>query len=176
MTDLRGGKGRIRFRPAVGPGGRRRIIASPTVDGVPIPNQTLTTYRAPALVKTGTPRRVRLRRRGTRLTVRWSKARGAKRYGVVLKLSDGSTRSFRLSPRRRSLRIRPVPLSLSGSVRVSAQGVLMDWGRAKSARFKRLRRPFTVLDTDRSNERRTAAQQRRAEKRRAARRRAARRR
>ncbi len=169
----RGGKGRIRFRPAIGPAGRRKIIAIPTLRGQPIPNQTLTSYRAPGVVRTGRPRRVKLRRRGTRLTVRWSRARGAKRYGVLLRLADGTTRTYSLSTRRRSLRIRRVPRTLGGSVSVSAQGVLLDWGRGKSARFRRLSSPFTVLQTDRSNERRTATLKRRAAQRRAAKRRAA---
>ena len=80
---------------------------------------------------------------------------GAARYAVVLRLSDGSTRTFKVSGRRHSLRISRVPRERSGRVDVSARGVLGDWARPNSARFKRLRAPFTVQQTRTHNERRT---------------------
>jgi hypothetical protein len=149
-----GGRGRIRFTPAVGPAGTRHIVAIPTLDGTPIPEQTLASYQAPGVVKAGRPRRVQVRRKGTALSVSWGAAPGAARYGVVLRLSNGSMRIFKAAARRRSLRISRVALDQSGTVEVSAQGVLNDWGRPSSAGFRRLRQPFTVLQTKTSNERR----------------------
>ena len=52
------------------------------------------------------------------------------------------------------MRISRVALDQAGTVEVSAHGALNDWGRPKSASFKRLRQPFTVLQTKTSNERR----------------------
>ena len=180
LKTVRGGKGKFRFRPAVAPGRARRIVAVSTLNGYAIPDQTLARFRAPAIPRTGRPRKLRVRRKGTVLRVRWSKARGAKRYGVALRLSNGQMRTYTLSARRRGLRIRRVPRTLGGRVEVSAQGVLLDWGRVRSKRFKRLAVPFTVVQTGRSNEKltakREAAKKRKAAKRRAAKRRAAKRR
>ncbi len=174
LRTVRGGKGKFRFRPTVAAGRRRSIVAVSTLNGTPLPDKTLARFRAPAIPRTGRPKRVSVRRRGTRLAVRWSKARGAKRYGVVLRLGNGQTRMFRVSARRRSLRIRGVSRTLGGSVSVSAQGLLNDWGRARSRRFKRLAVPVTVVQTDRSNEKLVAkrddAKKRKAAKRKKAKR------
>jgi hypothetical protein len=94
---------------------------------------------------------------------------------VALRLSNGQLRTYRVGARQRSLRIRRVPRDLAGRVEVSAQGVLLDWGRVRSKRFRRLQLPFTIVQTDRSNEKR-AAKREAAKKRKAAKRRRARRR
>ena len=84
-------------------------------------------------------------------------------------------RMFNLSARRRSLRIGRVPRTLSGRLEVTAQGVLLDWGRARSKSFRRLQAPFTIVQTSRVNERRAAAKREAAAKRKAAKRKRARR-
>ena len=111
------------------------------VDASGTPDQTLARFRAPAIPKTGRARKLSVRRKGKVLRVRWSKAQGAKRYGVALRLSNGQMRMFQVSARRRNLRIARVPRDLAGRVEVSAQGVLLDWGRARSTRFRRLEAP-----------------------------------
>jgi hypothetical protein len=159
LLTVRGGKGKFRFRPSVVPGRARSIVAVSTLNGYAIPDQTLARFRAPAIPKTGRARKLSVRRKGTVLTLRWSKAQGATRYGVALRLSNGQMRMFQVSARRRSLRIPRVPRDLAGRVEVSAQGVLLDWGRARSTPFRRLEAPFTIVQTDRVNEKRTAQRQ-----------------
>ena len=176
LKTVKGGKGSFRFKPSVVPGRARTIVALSTLNGYAIPDQTLARFRAPAIPRTGRPRKLSVRRKGTVLRVRWRKARGAKRYGVTLRLSNGKMRFYTLSRRRTSLRIRRVPRDSAGRVEVSAQGVLLDWGKARSKRFRRLERPFSVEQTNRINEKRQLAQLRRAaEKRKAAKRKKARR-
>lgn len=169
LRTVRGGKGKFRFRPSVVPGRARKIVAVSTLNGYAIPDQTLARFRAPAIPKTGRARKLSVRRKGKVLRVRWSNAQGAKRYGVALRLSNGQMRMFEVGARRRSLRIARVPRDLAGRVEVSAQGVLLDWGRARSTRFRRLEAPFTIVQTDRVNEKR-AAQRQVAKKRKAAKR------
>jgi hypothetical protein len=153
IKTVRGGRGRVRFKPAVGPRGPRQIQAIATVDGVPIPTQTLARFTAGGYPKMRRPRRVSVRRRGKSLFVRWARVAGAQRYGVVLELSRGNERQFVLSRRKRSLRIRRVPLSQGGAVRVSAQGIRNEFGPPKQRRFKRLRRPASALVTRHENPR-----------------------
>jgi hypothetical protein len=153
IKTVGGGRGRIRFRPALGPGGRRTIVAIATVDGVPIPNQALGRYTAPGIPRNGRPRRVSVRRRGTVLSVRWSAVAAARRYGVVVELTNGRERQFVVSRRRRGLRIRGVDAAQGGVVRVSAQGLRNEFGQPRAARFKRLRRPSSALVTRHENPR-----------------------
>ena len=153
IVTVRGGRGRVRFKPALAPGRARRIVAIATVDGVSIPNQTLARFRAPAIPRTGRPRRVSVRRRGRTLSIRWSPVRAARRYGVVVELANGNERQIVVSRRRRSLRVRRISLTQGGVVRVSAQGARNEFGRPRAARFKRLRRPPSALVTRHENPR-----------------------
>jgi hypothetical protein len=154
-----GGRARIRFTPAIGPGGRRQIVAIPTIDGVAIPDQTLASYVAPGIPKTGRPGRVLVRRDGTTLRISWSAARGATRYAVVLRLSDGSTRAIKLGQGRTSVRITQIPLYVSGAVQVSARGVLGNWASPRSASFRRQALRPTAQQTKTNNERLTFLKQ-----------------
>jgi uncharacterized delta-60 repeat protein len=163
-----GGRGKFRFTPAPGRGGVRRIVTVATLDHTAIPDQVLTKFKVAGTPRTGKPRRVRVRRRGKTLSVSWRKARGATRYGVVVRYSNGHKRGFELSAKRRKLRIRNVPLTQGGSVSVSARGFFRDWAKPRVARFRRLKTPPTVLQTNKVNQKRTAAKKRRAAARRRA--------
>lgn len=165
-----GGKGKIRFTPAQGAGGTRQIVTTATLDGTPIPNQTLARFHVAGTPRTGSPRAVRAKRRGRTLSISWKKARGAVAYGVVVHYADGHERRAEVGPKRRSLRLRGVPLAQGGTVRVSARGFFGDYGRPRTTRFGRLARPFTVLQTATDNEKRRAAHKVRAHRRTAKRR------
>ena len=89
-----------------------------------------------------------MRRTGSSLFVRWSRAPGAVRYGVLVNRSGGSQQRFELSARQRTLRIRHYPLTEGGRVSVSARGILGDWGGSRQSRpFKATRVAATVLVT-----------------------------
>ena len=153
LKTVTGGRGSFRFRPAFGPATSRRIVALASLDGSPIPAQTLAHYRVKRIPKTGRPRHVRLRRKGTTLIVRWTKATGATRYGIKLKGGNAKSRTYKVAARRRSLRLKNVPLTYGGTVAVSAQGVLGDWAKPRTARYKRRKAPFTALQSKARNER-----------------------
>ncbi len=165
-----GGKGKIRFTPAQGAGGTRQIVTTANLDGTPIPNQTLARFRVAGTPRTGRPRAVRVKRRGRTLSISWKKARGAVAYGVVVEYANGTQRHAELGPKRRTLRVRGVPLEQGGAVRVSARGFFGDYGRPGGGRFKRLARPFTMLQTATDNEKRRAAKRTRGKRRTAKRR------
>lgn len=143
-----GGDGRIRFTPKPGHGGVRSILAVATLDGTPIPDQTLTHFRVATTPNAGRPARVTLRRKGSALVVRWTGASGAARYGVVLKGTGGTLRVFTRGPRSRALVVHGFPATQGVQATVTAQNVLGAWGRPRSSRALRaLRKPLTVLQT-----------------------------
>ncbi len=93
--------------------------------------------------------------------VRWTPAKGAVRYGVLVNRSDGSQQQYIVSAARRTLAIRRFPLTVGGRVSVSARGVLGDWGRArKSAAFKASKQPPSVLLTRKFHQRKPKQRQR----------------
>jgi hypothetical protein len=154
LVTSTGGTGTIHFTPAPGAGGIRTIVARATVDGVPIRSQTLARFHFSGTPRTGRPHTVTVHRRGRALVVKWTPAKGAIRYGVLVNLSDGSQRQYVVSAARRTLAIRRFPLSVGGRVSVSARGVLGDWGPAhKSATFKAVEQPPSVLLTRKFRER-----------------------
>lgn len=93
--------GRLKFRPAAGPGGTRRIVALVEQDGLPRKRMTVARFKAPRWARPGAPRGVKVsvpalgarasaaaaKSRGT--TITWRPAKGAQRYGVRVALEDG---------------------------------------------------------------------------------------
>jgi hypothetical protein len=100
------GSGRIRFRLGEAKVRARRIVAVVESQGVPIKTETPARFRAPKFRLPAAPR-VKLRRRGAKLLVGWSRVEGADSYQAIVDQSDGPTYSFRRRANRR-------PLSVSG--------------------------------------------------------------
>ncbi len=157
LKTVHGGRGSFRFRPAPGGATARRIVALASVDGAPIPAQTLARYSVARVPKTARPGRVSLTRRGGSLIVRWTKAAGAVRYGIKLKGGNAKSRTATVPAGRRSVVLKNVPLTYGGAVSVSARGVAGDWGKPRTATFKRRRLPFTVLQTNSRNEKKASS-------------------
>ncbi|MBE2314379.1 hypothetical protein DVA67_000205 [Solirubrobacter sp. CPCC 204708] len=90
-----GGKGTLRFRPADGRGGKRTIVAVVEQDGLPRKRLTVASYIAPARVKPGIPRALKVTRRASAAsgtaptTIAWRPAANADRYSVRVTLPDG---------------------------------------------------------------------------------------
>jgi len=110
IGTARGTSGKLRFTPAEGPAGRRRIYAVMESRGLPRGTRAVARYRAPGPLR---PRRVRprVRRRGDALVVSWRRVAGARRYVVGLQMGDGrarmwETRRTRVVARRVSARTR----------------------------------------------------------------------
>lgn len=135
-----GGKGSLRFKPAVGPGGRRQIVARVELGGLPNKNLTVARFRVRDTLTPGRVSKLRVKRSRRGVTVRFKSARNAKRYQVLVKRRDGTTRLIRT--RRRSLRVK-LPRTQSGRVYVLAIGPTDMLGRPRSTRFKFNLRPAT---------------------------------
>lgn len=109
-------RGRLRFRPATGPGGRRTVVALVEQNGTPRARVTVARYRVSAS-RPGRVSGLRVRRRGQSLLITWRGARGAQRYAVAWRLSDGR-REARIT-RRHRLVLRDVPGIDAGTIRVA---------------------------------------------------------
>jgi hypothetical protein len=96
-----GRRGTIRFRPSFGPGGPRRIVADVVQDGLPRTKLTVARFHAPAPRLPGRPGKVRLRRRGERLTITWGPAKRANGYSVRVRMPDGRRLEFNRSAHQR---------------------------------------------------------------------------
>lgn len=161
IGTAKSGKGEIDFTPAEGQGGTREIVAVATINGLPIPEQTLARFKAAAEAAVKPPTDVEVQRRGAGLVVTWEKAEEAKAYGIVVRQADGEVTRYRAGKADDSLRIRKVQAEFAGTVTVSAQGEDNDWSKpGEAARYKRTEAPFTVLQTAQANEKRDAERER----------------
>jgi hypothetical protein len=126
-TVKTGGKGTLRFTPADGRGGKRRIVALVEQDGLPRTKRTVATYTAPPRAKPALPTGVKLgtigRARASKasprgLTITWRAAKGAARYGVRVVLPDGRRLFFLRNADDRVVRIHDVPAEGRAVVRI----------------------------------------------------------
>ena len=88
ITSTRRASGTVRFAPAPGSAGVRKIEAIVEQDKRPRTTLTAGSYRAPAMVRPGRVRGVKLTRKGTRLVVRWRPSSGGFRHAVYLVATD----------------------------------------------------------------------------------------
>ncbi|UUY05568.1 LamG domain-containing protein [Svornostia abyssi] len=161
IGTAKSGKGEIEFTPADGQGGTREIVAVATINGLPIPEQTVAKFKAAAEAAVKPPTDVEVQRRGNGLVVTWEKAEQAKAYGIVVRQADGEVTRHRAGKADESLRIAKVQAEFAGTVTVSAQGEDNEWSKpGEAARYKRTEAPFTVLQTSVDNEKRDAAKER----------------
>src|SRR5829696_1405762 len=124
--------GSVRFRPADGPAGKRRIVALVQQAGRPRRNVNAGSYRAPGMAKPGKPRALKIQRRGSRLAVTWKPAVPGFRHAVHVSLSDGTERVVVLGAKRRSYTVSRVPRTVRATVRVT--GLTKLNGKGPSAR------------------------------------------
>lgn len=101
LGTLRGSKGTLRFKPAFGRGGKRRIVADVLHNDAPRTSLTVAHYKAPALKKLSAPKRVRVTPVGA---VAWSAVRGATGYTVSVWTTDGRALTYDATSRRVKVR------------------------------------------------------------------------
>jgi hypothetical protein len=139
IASVRGGAGRKSFRVADGLGGVRRVFAVVEQDGVPRRSIPLDSFTAPRRERPGRPAKLRVRRKGARLTATWGRARSAARYGVSVTLSNGQRLFFVRGARRRSVALPRGAEAESATVRVVALRRDNSAGPAAAARSSRAR-------------------------------------
>jgi hypothetical protein len=81
--------GRLRFTPADGLAGTRRIYAVVTDNGIPVEERVVGTYRAAAERRPPQPRNLRLRRRGSTVIVTWRSPAHLRQDDVRTVLGNG---------------------------------------------------------------------------------------
>lgn len=121
----------VPFTPAGGPGGTREISAVVSRDGQPVGTVTVATFKAAAPKAPAQPRTVQLRRKGTTVTVRWSPAAGAARYGLVTRPAGASTQSRFLAGRCGAFTLKGI--ATTQAVSVSIAGIRADGVTGKAA-------------------------------------------
>jgi hypothetical protein len=132
-------RGSVRFRPARGLGGPRRVVALVRQGG--LPRRTLTVARFSArAARVRRVARVQMRRapRGV-LSVRWRRAAGATGYDVRVALRDGRRLLRIAGPEARSARFAGIGRRDRGLVTVVARGLGDRRAPAVRARLRRLR-------------------------------------
>ncbi len=156
IGTVSGGHGSIAFTPLAGPAGKRTVVAIGTYGSSPFAPQTLAGFRVGAARPIGRPAAVRVRRVGKTLHVTWSPVPGATSYGLRVHFDAGSELQRRVKPGHRSLVITSVPLTESGTVRVSAMGALGRWSKPRASNHFRATQAFpSALQTAKHNERLT---------------------
>lgn len=84
-----GKSGTLSFKPALGPAGRRQLIAQVTLAGEPDGSIVAGSYRAPGTPRAGAARKLRLGHKHGALTVSWTPGANTGDAVVQLVLSDG---------------------------------------------------------------------------------------
>lgn len=140
----RGDAGTLRFTPAAGPGGRRRIVALISLASGPAPSLVVGEYVAPTLTP-GRPSDVRLTRHGGTLRISWGAAINASEYLAEVSLSDGRRASYEEPARRRTVTIATVGASVSGRVQVMAINATGQIGRAAVATLSPVAGPGRII-------------------------------
>lgn len=132
LGAAKGRKGTLRFTPADGPGGTRRIIALVSSYGVPRKELSVASYVAPPPPRPATPKRLKARRTASALTVAWSKAANAKRYEIRATLSDGR----RLLVRQKGTRVTIPRFATRSRATITVVGLKADGTRGRKATVK----------------------------------------
>ena len=108
ITSTRARRGHVRFRPADGRAGKRRIVALVEQDGVPRTTLEVGSYRAPAAPRPARPKHVRIARHGSKLGVSWRAPRPGFRHAVRLSIDDGRKFVRIAAAGSRSIKVRNV--------------------------------------------------------------------
>jgi hypothetical protein len=139
IATVRAARGQVRFRPADGPAGRRRIVALVEQNRLLRKAVAAGSYVAPARPRPARPRNLRLARRGTRLVASWRAPQAGFRHAVHFKLGDGRQILQIAGARARSLTLRGVAARYGA--RVTVAGLTKANGRGPAARASIAGRP-----------------------------------
>ena len=117
--------GTIKFHPAFGPGGTRKIYAVIMNAGEPTNEKLVATYDAPTERPLGAPSGVTVQRNGTTVTVKWNRVPGATSYDVDYTLGDGERNSVDAGGHATSVTL-PEVIAPGDSVKVTVAAIRRD--------------------------------------------------
>jgi hypothetical protein len=140
ITTTKTVSGSVRFRPAAGPAGKRRIVALVQQNGLPRTTLTAGSYRAPGMLRPGRPGALKAKRKRSSLVVSWRPRPAGFRHAVYFRLSDGRRIVKVVAAKRRRLVLKRVPRRVSARVKVQGLGNANGKGPAALVRVKRPRR------------------------------------
>ena len=126
----------LRFRPAAGPAGRRRIQALVSKGGVPLVQKDIASFRAAALTLPSRPRYLLARRIGGNLQVAFTASSGASGYLVSASLSDGRKLAYDLKSSCQAVRIKGVPTGVSAKVKIAGMRFDLAMGKSQAVSIK----------------------------------------
>ncbi len=133
-------RGTLRFTPADGPAGQRRIVAVVEQDGLPRESVEVDRYRAPGPFRPAAPRRLRAVRRGSRLKLTWRAVPRAEEYVVRVRVSDGRRLLGFVPRKRRSFVVREFRREDRARVTVRGRTASLREGRPAKKRVSKEQR------------------------------------
>jgi hypothetical protein len=116
-----GNKGKLRFAPATGPKGRRDIVAIVESYDTPRDQLKVASYAAPANERPAKPKGLKVKRKGTKLLVSWTRVARAARYRLLVKLSDGRVLLQLPTSKARSAAVADVGKKVKATVTLRAE-------------------------------------------------------
>ena len=127
----------LKFTPARGPGGPRKIQAVVTRGGIPLSQKTVATYIAPRELLPATASALKLERKKSTLLLSFPRLRGAVRYIATAKLSDGRSLGFDLGAKCRQLQIPAVPRNVAAKLTLAGMRYDLETGKESAIKIKR---------------------------------------
>lgn len=130
-----GGHGRLHFAP-IPDRASHRIVAQFTLHGVPVPGEDMTVARfRPPPITLPAPRRLRVSRTGSNLTVTWGPVSGAARYAIAIRQPAHGVVAIATSAGRRKVMIPGLDPLAGGTVTLIAESSSFGRGAAARAAF-----------------------------------------
>jgi hypothetical protein len=130
----RGSHGTLRFRPAFGLAGTRRLTALVQEGGVTVHTLKLGSYDAPGWSNPTRPRHLKVTRKAGTLRIRWARQPGVHHYLVEVRTADGLPRLVVV--KTATATVKGIGLALRGTVTVAGVGADGRHGPAGSVGFK----------------------------------------
>lgn len=121
IRTTRAARGRVVFTPARGSGGTRKVVALVQQRGRPRATLTVARFRAASAATPGKPRKLKLTRKGTRVTIAWRAPRAGFRHALHLTLSDGRQLVRLVAAKRRTTVLTGV--AAGTAVKVTVRGL-----------------------------------------------------
>jgi hypothetical protein len=114
-------RGSVTFTPAQGSAGIRKVQALVTQDGRPRAKLNVGSFRASSALKPATPKKLKLIRKGTKVTISWTAPRAGFRHAVHITLSDGRQLLRIISAKQHSTVLTGIAKTLT--MKVSVRGL-----------------------------------------------------